>query len=89
MSFALVEKGLAEGRKSVKPELLFLFPLLSYQLELPYNLGTNTILCMRHDFYDLLKQQKSIQEKLTELARKKAEVYPIALEKEKSLVIEH
>ena len=34
---------------------------------------------------DLLKQQNAIQEKLTELARKEAEVYRIAFEKEKEL----
>ncbi len=34
---------------------------------------------------DLLKQQNAIQEKLTELAKREAEVYRIAFEKEKEL----
>ncbi len=34
---------------------------------------------------DLLKQQNAIQEKLTELAKREAEVYRTALEKEKEL----
>lgn len=34
---------------------------------------------------DLLKQQNAIQEKLTELAKREAEVYRVAFEKEKEL----
>ncbi len=34
---------------------------------------------------DLLKQQNVIQEKLTELAKREAEVYRVAFEKEKEL----
>ncbi len=34
---------------------------------------------------DLLKQQNTIQEKLTELAKREAEVYQVAFEKEKEL----
>jgi len=34
---------------------------------------------------DLLKQQKSIQEKLTEIAKREADVYRTAFEKEKEL----
>jgi len=34
---------------------------------------------------DILKQQNAIQEKLTELAKREAEVYRIAFEKEKEL----
>ena len=34
---------------------------------------------------DLLKQQNAIQEKLTELAKREAEVYQVAFEKEKEL----
>jgi DNA-directed RNA polymerase specialized sigma subunit len=34
---------------------------------------------------DLLKQQNAIQEKLTDLAKREAEVYRIAFEKEKEL----
>jgi len=36
---------------------------------------------------DLLKQQNAIQEKLTELAKREAEVYWVVFEKEKSLPI--
>jgi hypothetical protein len=38
---------------------------------------------------DLLKQQNAIQEKLTELAKREAEVYRIAFEKEKELTDRH
>ena len=34
---------------------------------------------------DLLKQQNTIQEKMTELAKREAEVYRVAFEKEKEL----
>ncbi len=34
---------------------------------------------------DLLKQQNAIQEKLTELAKREAEVYRVAFDKEKEL----
>jgi Ser/Thr protein kinase RdoA (MazF antagonist) len=50
----------------------------------------NAILCMQRVSNlemenDLLKQQNVIQEKLTELAKREAEVYRVAFEKEKEL----
>jgi Ser/Thr protein kinase RdoA (MazF antagonist) len=50
----------------------------------------HAILCMQRvsnleKENDLLKQQNMVQEKLTELAKREAEVYRVAFEKEKEL----
>ena len=75
--------ALSRGRTGDAQRLLRIeeeAPLKDQKIVLLEQLVSNLV---RED--DLLKQQNAIQEKLTELAKREAEVYRIAFEKEKEL----